>query len=303
MCLNTKKRLLYIERLYGGLHTVAIKTGWIDVDAISGHPIVKSCVRKKIRGKEAYEYYLQLNPNKGTHQEIMSSFSEYIKIIKDVLAAAGCSEFTITRADFAFNSDNSEDFQMFRKLNKLLIFGIAEACKTQNDYETFGLWNGVPLNAAVKNGYIEAENYDKEAESKGKTQAKNRLELRSKRISCSLPEEFLQGWFGRLDKAVEQFQAVQDRLNEEMVRQWIENQKKDRKDRGFLSITQFILWNRNRIFTRGQLESLLDRIGSQNPKTTAKKLKSKHRIEFFSLTDLRIITKALKKILTNYFQK
>lgn len=301
--MNTHKRQMYIENLYGGLHTVALKTGWIDVDAIAGHPIVKSCVRKKIRGKEVYEYYLQLNPNKGTNCEIVRSFSQYMKIIKDLLAAAGCSEFTITRADFAFNSDDSEDFQMFRKLNKLLIFGIAEACKTQNNYETFGLWNGVPLNAAVKNGYIEAENYDKDSESKGKAQAKNRLELRSKRISCNLPEEFLQGWFSRLDKAVEQFQAVQDRLNEEMVRQWTENQNKGRKDREFLSMTQFILWNRNRIFTRGQLESLLDRIGSKNPKTTAKKLKNKHRIEFFSLTDLRIITKELKKIMTNYFQR
>lgn len=298
--MNTQKRGKYLDNLFCGLHTVSGVTSYIDMDAVSGSPLVKSCSKKKVKGQDKYVYYLQLNPNKATDQEINGSYAQYKHIIEGLLEDAGSTDFKITRADFSFNSAD-EDFLTFRKLNKLLICCIAAACHTKNDYETMNLWTNRPLNVAVKNNFIEAENYDKKEESKGRSQSKNRLELRSKRITGSLEEEFLSAWFQRLDDAVGSFKAVQDKFNVEMFKQWTENQEKDRKDRDFTSVTQFILWNKDRIFTRRQLESLLAMIGSKNPKNTAKKLKSKHRIEFFSHTDIRIVVKTLKKFMKKYF--
>lgn len=299
--MDTKKRIRYIENLYGGLHTVAGISDNVNMEYAAGVPIVKSCFRKKIRGRDEYEYYLQLNPNKATNEEIISSYSQYQQILQDFIQQAACPGFKITRADFAFNSDDEGDFLTFRKLNKLLICCLAHAYQVKNCYETMDLWSGRPLNVAIKSGHMEAENYNKDAESNGKARSKNRIEVRSKRITCELPEEFTETWCIRLDQAVEQFQAVQDRSNHELLQRWAEDQEKNRKDRDFLSITQFVLGNRDKIYTRRQLESLLGMIGSKNPKTTAKKLKSKHRIEFFSRTDLKVITCELKKIIIRYF--
>lgn len=298
--MKVEKRKELIERLSGGIHTISAVVDDLDPDAAASSPIVKSCFTKKIRGEHVY--YLQLNPNKATNQPIISSYSQYKRVIDEFLKLTSAEGFRITRADFALDSGAEGDFLLFRKLNKLLISCIAEANKIKNCYESQELWSKQPLNIAIKNGYIEAESYDKSKESGGQSSVANRLELRSKRLNDDMVEEFTQNWPERLKQALNVFEAVQARYNERLIEDWEANQKKDRKEKAFFSVTSFVLGNKDRIFTRRQLDNLLDRIGAKNPAAAAKKLKNKHKIEFFSMTDLKVVVKHLIKIITEYFE-
>ena len=78
----------------------------------------------------------------------------------------------------------------------------------------------------VTNQRFEAENYNKEIESKGKDKCKNRLELRSKDLKGkSIPDEFQITWFKRWSKALKEYQRVQDDLNKYLSTQWKEIEK------------------------------------------------------------------------------
>lgn len=297
------KRQRYKNNLYAAIHTLAIKCSYVDEEVAGRKNIVKSCSKKKIRQQEYYEYYLQLNPNKAVGAEtLVKTYSELKKILEQAFEEMKITNFRITRADFCFNSDQSEDYELFKKLNKLLIACIADAENIKNCYQTVDLWTNKSLSVAVKNDYIEAENYDKGLQSHGMTETKNRLELRSKRVKKSLDVEFQEKWFLRLDKACERFEFVQDRYNYELSRIWKIDSERSKKERDYISVDAFLIKFKDCIFTRKQLIDLLANMGVKNPAVKAKKFKDKHQIEFYSKKDLTEVIEALKIHAKQYFE-
>lgn len=299
--MKIQRRNRYIQHLYACLHTLAGRCVSIDELKAGYEPIVKSCSKKKERGKDSYVYYLQMNPNKAVNDEDMiHSYSEFEEVMFDALTSIDAVGLVITRADLSFNSDDSDDYELFKKLNRLLICCIADACNVKNCYKASDLWTDRSLSVAIKSDRLEAENYNKELENPN-VKAKCRLELRSKRITGTLKEEFMEKWFTRLDAALDHFEAVQDRYNDNLLMLWQEDQSKLKKDRQYLSLTAFLMRYSDCIYTRRQLINLLTAIGVNKPESTAKHFKEKHTMEFFSKTDLKVIVEGIKKATRKYF--
>lgn len=302
--MDIKIRQKYKDNLYGTIHTLSIKCNYVNETVAGLEKIVKTCSKKKIRHQECYEYYLVLNPNRVVGAETMiKSYSEFEKILRLAFDNMGITSYRITRADFCFNSDDSEDYELFKKLHKLLICCIADAENIRNCYQTSDLWSNKSLSVAVKNDILEAENYNKELQSQGSTETKNRLEFRSKRVKDTLDVEFQEKWFYRLDKAYERFEAVQERYNYELNLIWERDFERPEKEREYISVDAFLMTFRDCIFSKRQLVNLLTKMGVKNPGLKAKKFKDKHKIEFYSKKDLKEIIGALKKEAQEYFEK
>ena len=278
----------------------------MDITVADGEVIVKEANPSKRKGQDFYEYYLQLNPNKAvSDRTLIKKYSDFDKVLREAFERLEVVEFRLNRADLSFNTDNESDYELFKKLNRLLICCISENEGIDNCYETNDLWKLRSLSVAIKSNRLEVENYNKELESKGKTEAKTRLELRSKCLSIpleELPKEFTEKWFARLDGAYDKFKEVQDRYNQTLIDIWKADQLNDSKNREFINFTAFLQTYKDCIFTKAQLIDLFERTGvSKNPTNSANHYKDNHKIEFYSKTDLREIIKAIKKCTLKYF--
>lgn len=300
--MNLEKRKKYIKNIYATLHTLSGHCSNCNTDLIDkDNEVIKSVQHKKRRGKDEYSYYLQLNPNKVVPGDMIRSYSKFQEVLIDTLDRIESTGFSISRADLAFNSDEFDDFELFKKLNRLLICCISDCYGIKNCYQTSNLWTFKSLSIAIKSDRLECENYDKSQENPN-VKTKSRLELRSKRMTTDLTTEFQVGWSARLDAAVERFESVQERYNRELAEIWKEDQEKPEKQRDFISVTAFLMNFRECLFTRKQLRSLLELMGVKNPTSAANKFKDRHAIEFFSKTDLIEIVKALKDAMNKYFE-
>lgn len=298
--MNVNKRTLYISRIYAALHTLSGRADNVNLQTAEKLEQIKQPQKRKD------DYYLQINPNKVVSEKTMiKSYSEFKRILESTLKEVEVRTFQLNRVDLAFNSDHSEDYELFKKLNRLLICCISQKYDIDNCYESRSLWTLKDLSVAIKGDRIEAENYNKELESKGKTDTKNRLEIRSKRMKAgtSIEDEFLGNWCKRLDQSIEEFENVQERYNHILAGLWFEDKAKPKKEQVFVSETAFLLQYQNCIFNINQLRGLFKKMGFEKPERKAKKFKENHKIEFYSQTDLRVVVKALKKAMQDYFKK
>ena len=92
-----------------------------------------------------------------------------------------------------------------------------------------------------KNDYRDIEFYDKNDEAQGHSPYYSRLELRSKKMRKDIKTEFLKIWFERLDNAVKEFEAIQDKFNYHMSELYLEDMKKPKCEREFLSLNSFLM--------------------------------------------------------------
>lgn len=100
----------------------------------------------------------------------------------------------------------------------------------------------------------------------------------------SIEHEFLDVWFERLDNAVKEFEAVQDRFNFNMAVIYLEDLAKRKKDREFMSISSFLMTRREYIFTNSQMKKLLIMLGLTEEATNkAYNFKKYHTIEYFNI--------------------
>lgn len=300
--MRVQNRNQYIENLYACLHTLSAKCDYCNEVIADKEKIVKTSYPQKMRGKDEYEHYMMLNPNNAVGEHTMiKKYSDFNMVLKQALERMEVKNFKVTRADLCFNSDELGDYELFKKLNRLLICCIADSENIQNCYQTSDLWSDKSLSVAVKDHRIEVENYDKSIENPN-VATKNRLEFRSKNLRGeSLEDEFTKKWFARLDRAVEHFEAVQERYNKELNRLWDEDRNRSDKDKLYVSLTSFLLQYKDCIYTRKQLAELLEMIGIENPSSKAKNFKDRHTIEFFSKTDLKLIIEAIKSATIRYF--
>lgn len=300
------KKEHYEDVVYPGIHTVSgTIPGEVSFCGNASNYGVKACSHRKIRNKEEVETYVQLNPNDIVGKRtIIRKYSEFMSSLKMILMGAGknVEDLTIKRADLSFNSDDPGDYELYQKLHKLLICGMADAYSFENCYQSCDLWTHKSLNVAIKNDDYEMENYNK-AEENPDHQVKNRLELRSKRIKDSdVKKEFLEVWFKKLDKAVTRFDDVQKRYNEELEKLYKEDLEKPKKQRKYFNLNAFLLQHQDCIFSTKQMVDLLGRFDEvKNAESKARTFKKNHRIEYFSKSDLEFVVDVLKRKTREYF--
>lgn len=292
--LNNKKREDY--NLTASIHTLAVKSEGIidDIDEA-----VAKCIRASSRVKSNRSSTSIINPNKLTGE--LFKYSEFETALETILAGAGIVDYKIVRADLRLDSYDEEHYREYAKLNRYLISSLAVTYTVKNCYCTTDLFSQEQLSVAIKNKYFECENYDKKAESRGLDMAASRFEERSKAMmNNDLYREFTERWFERWDKAIQNLEQVQVRYNDELVRIWNENEEAEQKR--FITITEFLLRYQDCIFTRRQMVELLSRLpGIRNPENTAKYIKQKYKIEFFSQADVRYAIGEIKRATMEFF--
>lgn len=156
----------------------------------------------------------------------------------------------------------------------------------------------------IKNQLREIEYYDRYEKDKNSPYSA-RLELRSRRVKNSIEHEFLCVWFQRLDRAVKQFEKVQNKYNQDFAVEFINDMAKEKCYRKHLSLTSFLMVKSECIFTRKQMLNLLIELGysKERAKNKVYNFKKEHKIEFFSIKDLEFLIDYIKNEIKNYFEK
>lgn len=306
--MNINKRLAYCKNneTQVGIHTGNGTTREIvNLDKASEINLIKNCSIRKVRDEDRHETYVRVNPNKNYNGYILTEYTDFKKVMQGVFDELEVSEFEWKRIDLSFNTLDNKYFSNYTKLNRLLIACFANSTNDNNTYDTKNFWNGKTKSLATKNQYREIEFYDKADESRYKSPYYSRLEFRSMRIRESLEHEFLEVWFERLDKALKEFEAVQDRFNLNMAELYMKDLGKKKKDREFMSINSFLMIKREYIFTNAQMKKLLVLLGltEEEAKNKAYNFKKNHTIEYFKYEDLEIIVADIKEKIIEYFSK
>jgi|GEM_PF-6789157 len=303
-----KKKLegCFNENTHVGFHTANGTTeDIIDVEAANANSIIKSWNYRKVRNKDDFETYIRVNPNKNNGGYILTKYSAFKEVMEKVFDEIGVSDFKWKRIDLSFNTMNNQYYENYTKLNRLLIACFASANNDCNTYDTKDFWSGRTKSLATKNSYREIEFYDKKDESQNRSPYYSRLELRSLRVCSDIETEFLNLWFHRLDKALQQFENVQHKFNQHMAEVYLNDLKKKKHERQFLSINSFLMTRKDYIFTSKQMKNLLMLIGlnEKQAQNKAYNFKKYHKIEYFKKEDLAAIVADIKTKITDYFSK
>lgn len=304
--MNVSQRNLFLDSLYACLHTVTAyltvtenEIKKIDLKELRKNECVSTCTYRS----DTERLYMKLNLNKGiSGNDMIRSFSEYRKRLEELMRSIGydVSDLVITRDDLCINSNLNQSYDRYRKLLKYILCCCFYGLDLKNGYETRNPLSFTHLNLKFSNRNLEIENYNKEIESHGSVPTRNRLELRSKKLNCTvdkLPEEFKK-WCDRLEMSLGQADTVQENFNEKIE----EIYKNDKVKTVDSIVDQF----RNCIFTRSQLRNLLKRIDEKNncdkeKNSSARYYKAKYGIEFFSNHDLVVTVNAIKEKINLYF--
>ena len=278
----------------------------VDLDIANNNNIISFCNDRKVRNCDLRETYVRVNPNKNNGGYILDKYSDFKKVMKNVFDEVGIDDFKWKRLDLSFNTLNDNNYyENYTKLNRLLISCFASATKDYNTYDTRNFWTGCTKSLATKNNYREIEYYDKQDESQKRSPYFSRLEFRSLRMRGDIETEFMKIWFDRLDKAVQEFENVQNKFNKHMAEIYLNDLKKKKQERQFLSINSFLMTRKEYIFTSKQMKNLLMLIGlnEKQAKNKAYNFKKHHKIEYFKKADLDAIVSDIKSKITEYFSK
>lgn len=306
--MHLEKRLFYLRNndTQVGFHTGNGTTQEvIDLDKANKNDIIVNCNIRKVRNKDKNETYMRVNPNKNNNGYILTEYTAFQKVMQDVFEELGVKEFKWKRVDMSFNTMDNKYYANYTKLNRLLIACIANSTNDKNTYDTKNFWNGKTKSLATKNQLREVEFYDKADESQNRSPYYSRLELRSVRMNGDIEHEFLEVWFERLDKAIEEFEAVQNSFNQNMAEIYLKDLAKKKHDREFLSINSFLMTRRDYIFTSSQMKKLLMLLGlsTEEAQNKAYNFKKYHSIEYFKREDIEEIVADIKEKIIEYFSK
>lgn len=282
--------------LTGSIHTVSIKVPGIIVVPKTYKGIL-TCSSQATEDKQ--ETTCKLNLDKLSTN--IYSYKEFQKIWKELLDSAGIDKYRIVRADFRLDSSEPEHYQIFAKLNRYLISMLAVTYQVNNTYKTDDLFTNRQLSVAIKNRYIECENYDKAAESKGHDVALSRFELRSKHFPDSdLKREFMEHWGKRWDKAIKHIPEVHQRYNTALIQQY--NLDRNTFPVEFRSLTDFLIHYQNCIFSKSQFVQLLSNFPEiTNPTTRANNYKKKYGTDFYTTEEILLAISEIKRAIAFYF--
>lgn len=291
-------KILQDYHLLAGIHTISIQTPEPLIVPEAYKSVVSSISQNKEKNPTNS---IKLNLNKlGPN---IYTYSEFQESLTELMESVGCDNYIITRADLKFDMFDSADYQKFSKLNRFLISMLASAYSVRNSYKTMQLFSQKQLSVAIKNKYMECENYDKEAQSHGHDEAACRLEVRSKALHVKdLWHEFMEHWFARWDKAFECYEQTYRKYNQELI--CIYRDGKDVFPKEFLSLTDFLIKYQNCIFCKEQMIELIEMTGEvKNPEIRVKNHKNRYGCEFFSEKDIQAAISEIKRATIQYFNQ
>lgn len=306
--MNVSQRNEFLGSMYACIHTITVylsvteeEIRKIDLKKLRNNQYVSTCIYRS----DTERLYLKLNLNKGlVNNDMILRFQEYRKRLNELMNSIGydVSDVTVTRADMCINSNLDQSYERYRKLIKYILCCCFYGLDLKNGYETRDPLSFTHLNLKFGNRNLEIENYNKEIESHGSVPTRNRLELRSKKLNCTIDDllEEFKKWGQRLELSLSQSNTVQVNFNDRIE----EIYRSDKAKTVDSVVDQF----RNCIFTRSQLRNLLKRIDDKNncdieKNSSAKYYKAKYKIEFFSDHDLMVTVKAIKEKIKLYFRK
>ena len=153
-------KVLKDYHLLAGIHTISIQTPEPLIVPEAYKSVVSSISQNKEKNPTNS---IKLNLNKlGPN---IYTYSEFQESLTELMESVGCNNYIITRADLKFDMFDSEDYQKFSKLNRFLISMLAAAYSVSNSYKTMQLFSQKQLSVAIKNKYMECENYGSEKQS------------------------------------------------------------------------------------------------------------------------------------------
>ena len=295
----------------GSIHTIKIDSPDSvipkqDTDgAIRG--CIKECYVKKHKSDGEIEEVTKIKVNPNDKAGTILAYSEFLKTMQEIQEAAGITDFEYQRVDMAFDSFGKNFYSRFAKLHRYLVTCLAELTSANNVYCTVDLFTNEQVSVAFKTRGCEAECYDK-AHEMNEAGDHSRLELRLKEMgkrdhSIDMAELFVREWANRLEKAISKANTWQAQLHCNDALERIYTSNKDAFPVRFRSLTDFLIYYQDCIYSKRQMIDLLSRFADEvsNPVYRAEWHKKHYGIEYFSQKDLRYVVAEIKRAMSVYF--
>lgn len=318
--MRLEKRNKY--RLTGSVHTLTIKTSSGKVKPLSQQ--AQDCLKKNREHLTPFgelESTITINPNQ--YFADCFTFTGFEATLKKIFDDCKIGDWVFVRTDFRLDNYDPEHYQAFTKLNRYLLSSLSIAYKLKNNYLTHDLLTLRQKTQAIKGNRFEAEHYNraiKSAETENtRERAQSRLELRTVAKEWQsiyygadvgesnfdlLRMDLTETWFTRLDAALNHLDEIQMIYNENLEQ--IYHELMQDKIVRVRSVTDFILWFQDFIFTKKQLIDLYERLEPNSRETAAKKatyFKREYGIEFFSKNDAKYAVNEIKRSILEFFAK
>lgn len=255
--------------------------------------ITHDSTRRITKDDDTPRYKYRFNPDNTLLDT--STFGGYQEALQYMLQASKLVNPVKTRIDFRFDLYSGAYTDVF-KLNKLLLLLIAEYCDIKNRYQCIDMLTAEEKTLCIKDQRFEAEAYNK-AIQEPKSGIACRLELRSKKLYDESAEETkelkaLNDWFLKLANCATAVNL--DKLIKDLNDNLMERYKEEQARKSFANAAEFVTKYADFIFTTRQLVDLYNRLGYQNPNSQATKYKKSHKLECFSLNDIRKYTMIIR---------
>ena len=282
----------YNIELIAGIDTLEITS---ETYVVKEYPFITHDTTRRITkddmGVPKYKY--RFNPDNTMLDT--STFDGYQEALDYMLKSSNLVDPVKTRIDFRFDYFNGRYADVF-KLNKLLLLLLAEYCDIKNRYQCIDMLTAELKTLCIKNQYIEAEAYNK-AIQEPDSGVMCRLELRSKKlydVDAEAEKELreLDKWFIRLTSCTTtfNFDKLIRGLNDNLMERYREGQKR----KAFANTAEFVTKYEDFIFSTRQLVDLYKRLGYNNPNSATTKYKRSHKLECFSLKDIRNYAQSIR---------
>lgn len=142
--MKLQKRQKYISDLYVATHTISgISEERLNLAETERHSKISESYHKRQKDRENEVTYLRLNPNKSmAGNEMIQSYELFKEVLEQIFEDVGgdIEKFHIRRADLSINSDTAGDFELYKKLNRLILCCISVEYDVINTYESSELF-------------------------------------------------------------------------------------------------------------------------------------------------------------------
>ena len=298
-----------IYNVKGSVHTMKADSDDITINeedkALLDNKVIRTYKR---RVGDEYKSSTIFNPNEFVGADELEHYSEVECVCSELESRFDMANFEVTRVDMRFDMYEKGDFSKFEKLHRFMLLMLAEAYPEGNSYNTRELkYLDIIKSNKVVNKRFEAENYDKEIESKGKDKTTNRLELRSKDLKGkSIPDEFMTTWFKRWNKALKEYDRVQSDINTYLVNQWkeIENDIAKGNPSDYSSPYAFYEAKKDMIYTSNQFLDLIMRcedVDKTKALNKSKYIRKRVRFNFIKRSDINVALNGIREATNTFF--
>lgn len=285
---NMKNQKINEYNVTASIHTICIKCpGMIRFDEDMAQVYIPS-YRKDKKGNLYTKCILNVNKLVGQ----CYSFEDFETALETALSGTDIDEYEIVRADMAIDTFEKGDYKKYCKLNRMLVSLLCDAYEVRNNYDTKKLFSQRQISMSVKGNYFHIEAYDKEEESNETSEVTNRLEMRTVRMEQHmLKTEFLHNWGKRWERALQHYQSVCERYNKYLLESY-----KEQCEFTDVKVQQFLIQNRELIFSPEQMRMFLSEIGySKSIPNFVRNFKQNYEMEWIRYND---VCRAIEKIMS-----